>query len=716
MKAQYLRVYGVVQGSYYKEYIYTQAHAFGVAGWVGDSESSVDIFAQAPEDVLNAFILEISGEGAPQARVREIDLEEVEAQDLKGFEILTNRELYAQCAVSPDRALCEACRSELLDPKHAQYYNPFISCSQCGPRASLARSLPLLRENTYCSQFAGDYHIQGELGRRYGYDLYISQDDHPKLIFTNDNARLRLDTVQALQEGLQQAAESLRDKQVLLVDMGPWGGSCLLAEQQTTLQTFLAQAGLLHAGMLSLLHTAKDALSTARMSKEEEALLERAEHPCVLLKRKEPGSGEEACLLAATPLLALLCEQGFSRLSCVEFTECEKGVYKKYNLASAYIGIDPQAHPDLVSASLKPRSVLRLIPIAGAESALQIVERGRGYEPLPIPCKSKPLPTVGTYAQEGDVYALHTRRGVELTKGSQEELQEIYASSQDGEPLARVGEDVSYHHALAAAVLGEHGIAGAAMALVCDEPHKGRDCVQWGGEMLFVNATAFERFANLAYLSTVPSNPAQSAYNSLYALDLHTHPACTQIFAQHGLNCASLEEQVLSAEEVYSSSVEDFAYLIAYLLGFEQIEDFFAQAGSYCTPSLVDTLDERYRMELLKNVATPESNAEDTSVLLIDPTHTISAVLDDIERGVDPAQVGACAIASLFDALRLIVRLAKNNFGLDSLLLVGSYFAHYMMMEMSIEVFGQEGISIGITKDLPPTSSAAAFGRLVVSR
>ncbi|MFN7228890.1 MAG: carbamoyltransferase HypF [Synechococcaceae cyanobacterium] len=56
-------------------------------------------------------------------------------------------------ALAADRAPCPACRAELLDPTNRRHGDPFISCSACGPRYSIATAEPFARAHTTLAAF-----------------------------------------------------------------------------------------------------------------------------------------------------------------------------------------------------------------------------------------------------------------------------------------------------------------------------------------------------------------------------------------------------------------------------------------------------------------------------------------------------------------------------------------------------------------------------------
>jgi len=56
-------------------------------------------------------------------------------------------------ALVADQAPCPACRAELLDPANRRHGYPFISCSVCGPRYSIATAEPFARAHTTLAAF-----------------------------------------------------------------------------------------------------------------------------------------------------------------------------------------------------------------------------------------------------------------------------------------------------------------------------------------------------------------------------------------------------------------------------------------------------------------------------------------------------------------------------------------------------------------------------------
>jgi acylphosphatase len=88
MRAIRAVVQGRVQGVYFRAFTRDEAEQLGVTGWVRNNpDGSVECFAQAPDDKIEAFIRSLH-KGSPGARVEAVQLREETPQPrLKGFEI-----------------------------------------------------------------------------------------------------------------------------------------------------------------------------------------------------------------------------------------------------------------------------------------------------------------------------------------------------------------------------------------------------------------------------------------------------------------------------------------------------------------------------------------------------------------------------------------------------------------------------------------------------
>jgi hydrogenase maturation protein HypF len=162
--AQRITVTGIVQGVGFRPFVYTLAQSHGLGGWVFNTTFGVEIVVVGPDDALTAFRADLEHRAPPLALLDQISDAAIplpaaaDYADDNGAPRFTIRHSQAQAGdfvpVSPDVALCDDCRRELLDPADRRYRYPFINCTHCGPRYTIIRSMPYDRPATTMAEFA----------------------------------------------------------------------------------------------------------------------------------------------------------------------------------------------------------------------------------------------------------------------------------------------------------------------------------------------------------------------------------------------------------------------------------------------------------------------------------------------------------------------------------------------------------------------------------
>ena len=169
MRHVHIHVTGIVQGVGMRPFVYREAMAHGICGWVLNAGDGVHIEAHAPADALDAFVTALSEHAPAAARVEHVELMDLasgdwDATNEQGFRIVASQDQTAHTTlVSPDIATCDDCLRELFDPADRRYHYPFINCTNCGPRFTIIRSLPYDRVATsmdcfpMCPKCAAEY-------------------------------------------------------------------------------------------------------------------------------------------------------------------------------------------------------------------------------------------------------------------------------------------------------------------------------------------------------------------------------------------------------------------------------------------------------------------------------------------------------------------------------------------------------------------------------
>ncbi len=334
--------------------------------------------------------------------------------------------------------------------------------------------------------------------------------------------------------------------------------------------------------------------------------------------------------------------------------------------------------------------------------------------------------------------------------------------------------EVQHHHAHVVSVMGEHGLSGPVCGIAFDGTGFGVDGAIWGGEVLISNLRAFERFANFAYVpmpggAACVKHPLRMAYGALWAFDLLEHPGAADVLMALGEQADVCEQMIdRGLNTPMTSSVGRLFDAASALLGVcaeptyegepailleaamtsdacchperaEQpschperpkgVEGSSAPADPLTTAlrasvqddrdqSCASTQDDdssRYAMEVVKNTATAESTAQDTSVVLFDAAPTFKALLDDKAAGV-PVPVIARRFHNAFvQAVVMAAELARTVYGIEVVALSGGVFMNRYLVEHALAALERAGFTVAVNRDLPPNDGCISFGQAVVA-
>ena len=149
MKTFHIYIKGIVQGVGFRPFIYKLAQEIRVLGWVNNTSNGVHIQFNSDKYIADKFAERIKSEAPNISEITSLDIKEVAFEEYSSFEIIhSSKEKEVSLLLTPDFAMCEDCRVELNSNNNKRFYYPFITCTNCGPRYSIVKSLPYDRETT----------------------------------------------------------------------------------------------------------------------------------------------------------------------------------------------------------------------------------------------------------------------------------------------------------------------------------------------------------------------------------------------------------------------------------------------------------------------------------------------------------------------------------------------------------------------------------------
>ena len=426
MRHVHIHVTGIVQGVGMRPFVYREAMAHGICGWVLNAGDGVHIEAHAPADALDAFVAALSEHAPAAARVERVDIADLEpggwsAADEQGFHIVASQDQTAHTTlVSPDIATCDDCLCELFDPADRRYHYPFINCTNCGPRFTIIRSLPYDRAATsmdcfpMCPKCAAEY--ADPLDRRFHAQPDACFDCGPHITWReavngdacgNSSATPAVGTTREASDAIiERSVELLANGGIVAIKgLGGFHLACDASNEQAVTE-LRRRKRRSNKPLAVMVRDLADVERLCHVSDVERGLLAGSIRPIVLLRRRavcESGGSPDALALAPsvahdlpelgvmlpyTPLQHLL-------LAAAEVCGMHALVMTSGNLSEEPIETDDDlAWEHLVAAGIadallgNDRAILSRYDdsvVRVVDGAVMPVRRARGYAPQPLP-------------------------------------------------------------------------------------------------------------------------------------------------------------------------------------------------------------------------------------------------------------------------------------------------------------------------------------------
>ena len=326
MRHVHIHVTGIVQGVGMRPFVYREAMAHGICGWVLNAGDGVHIEAHACAEAVDGFVAALSEHAPAAARVERVDIADLEpggwsAADEQGFHIVASQDQTAHTTlVSPDIATCDDCLRELFDPADRRYHYPFINCTNCGPRFTIIRSLPYDRAATsmdrfpMCPECAAEY--ANPLDRRFHAQPDACFDCGPHITWReavngdacgNSSATPAVGTTREASDAIiERCVELLASGGIVAIKgLGGFHLSCDAANEQAVAE-LRRRKRRSNKPLAVMVRSLADAGRLCHIDDAERELLAGSIRPIVLLRRRTVGEGNGGSpdILALAPSVA----------------------------------------------------------------------------------------------------------------------------------------------------------------------------------------------------------------------------------------------------------------------------------------------------------------------------------------------------------------------------------------------------------------------------
>ena len=436
MRHVHIHVTGIVQGVGMRPFVYREAMAHGICGWVLNTGDGVHVEAHALGAAVDGFVAALSEHAPAAARVECVVVADLEpgtwdAANEQGFRIVASQDQTAHTTlISPDIATCDDCLRELFDPADRRYHYPFINCTNCGPRFTIIRSLPYDRAATsmdrfpMCPECAAEY--GDPLDRRFHAQPDACFDCGPHITWREAAGGMVLESSEATPAvgDTRESSDAIIERCVELLEAGGivaikgLGGfhlACDAANEQAVVE-LRRHKRRSNKPLAVMVRDLTDAERLCRVNDAERDLLAGSIRPIVLLRRRGVGMGDSFDALALAPsvahdlpelgvmlpytplqhlLLAAAETHGMHALVMTSGNLSEEPIETDDDLAWEHLvaaGIaDALLGNDRAILSRYDDSVVRVV-----DGVVMPVRRARGYapQPLPLPALASAAPCV----------------------------------------------------------------------------------------------------------------------------------------------------------------------------------------------------------------------------------------------------------------------------------------------------------------------------------
>lgn len=537
MTTEELRVYGVVQGVGFRPFVHRLAEAHGLAGYVANKGSYVEIVAAGAEESLAAFRRELVEKAPERALILRVDAREIEPFSGDGFSITESEADSGSRFVSPDIAICGACRKELFDKNDRRYLHPFINCTDCGPRLTILDEMPYDRERTsmkgfpMCADCASEYH--DKTSRRYDAQPIACHDCGPQAYLLDGSLRGA--------EAIRAARRAICEGKIVAVKGIGGFHLCCDASNEAAVKLLRERKRRPTKPFAVMARDFETAAREAEIPEAMKKVLDGPEKPIVILRRRTggkiapaaaPGSRRVGIMLPYTPLHLLLFDYP-DGLSVPDVLVMTSG-----NPPGAPIcRTDGEARETLAPLADMILSHDRRIRVRADDSVMEVygggpymIRRSRGYAPLPVflPLLEKmgdgvlavgsELKNTFCLGQNGMFYPsahigdMGDPRSVGClreTAARMESLLEItprvvacdphpaYHTARFAASLGLPTVAVQHHHAHIVSCMAENGREAPVIGVAFDGTGYGTDGSVWGGEILLADCREFTRLGSI---------------------------------------------------------------------------------------------------------------------------------------------------------------------------------------------------------------------------
>ena len=735
-------VSGQVQGVGFRPYVFGLATSFNLVGTVSNNIEGVIILVTGKEQDVHGFYTELINNPPPVSKIKSSSIESIESIEFQNFEIIpSEKNGQVNLPLTPDFALCEDCKKELVDKGNRRNDYAFTTCVNCGPRWSITRIFPFERAHTSVDDFpmckACNDEYTDPVNRRFHSQTNTCAECGISFQFVNSKNEL------IEHEHLFKTIAELLSKGIIIAIKNTSGYLlCCNAEDENSVKKLRTLKNRPNKPF-AVLYPSLDSLEHDVQLNEKEILsLKSTERPITIVSLKNykgkialdavaPGLNQLGVMLPYTGILQLLANQLDFPIVATSgnihgspiISDAEDAFQKLNHVADYFL------HHNLQITHPQDDSVLK---ISQKYQVPTLFRRSRGYAPNYLEaelqteqkilalgadlknsiafCPNEHL-YVGQYIgnlENFDVFNRFTNEIDGFVDIFQQKPEVIlidkhpnYQSTQYGIELSKKLNlnpvRIQHHKAHFAAVLGEYNLFDQedVLGVVWDGTGYGDDGNIWGGEFFKYSNQTIERLTHFDYFNWISGDKmSKEPRLSLFSILDEMSEEVQDKFS-------STELQVLKTiklrNKLKTSSVGRMFDAVSSLVGICDFNTYEGEAAILLENFILD-----YKLEECK------SYLEEYKDGTVSTRAILEGVQKDMSEGIEKQEI----IANfLFTLASLIIDVARVQ-NMSKICLSGGVFQNTTLVDMLVAL-NKDKCELYFNKNLAPNDENIAFGQIM---
>lgn len=737
-----IEINGRVQGVGFRPFVFNIATQLSLKGSVSNNENGVLIFINSDKETATQFLETIKTKKPVVSEITTISMEQTDTIAFDDFTIkISEKKQQISIPLTPDFAICNGCKTEVLDQSNRRYNYAFTTCVHCGPRYAITEKYPFDRQHTSLSTFEMCNDCQSEYDNPADKRFHSQTNSCTNCGITMQLVNNKGDLISENQKTvINQTAELIRQGNIIAIKNTNGYLLCCDATNSEPINRLRERKQRPNKPFAVLYPSIEMIENEFNISTYEKDALTSVVAPIVIVNNSEnitiakeniaPNINQTGVMLPSSALLFLLMNELQQPIVATSGNLHGSPIISDNETAQNILQnvADYLLHHNLDIQFPQDDSVLKFV----GDTQI-ILRRSRGLAPsflefstteeTPVLAMGAHLKSTFTFVPNKQIYTsqyfgnLDSYEVLERYRKTINDYRSLfnttpqtilvdthsqYQSSILGNELANNFQtevlSIQHHKAHFASVLGEHNLFNSEekiLGIVWDGTGLGDDNQIWGGEFFTYQNSTMNRLTHFEYFDWI-ANDKMVKEPRLSLLSLLDEDDKKHIQSKFSSTEWSVYNTMLSNNSLKTSSVGRLFDAVASLLDITDKNSYEAEAGLLLENSAQQYYEEEY-INFLENENGLASKA------------LIKNILKAKQNGVSTTKLSASFIYTLAKAI-INISITEN---ISIIACSGGVFQNSVLIQMLLKMAENHQKKIKINRKLSANDENISFGQLM---